>query len=375
MAGKTKHHKRAREKGILSLDSMANDEKAMLAIIAVLAVAIVILAVPYLKNIKLSSGEKTYSAVAFEIGGCDECFDLGLVSAGLDSINNLNIKETTALNYTSADAEKLIKKYGITKIPALVIVSRSIGKIEMDDTLFRKTSDAAIFDKAAPYIDLGSLEVKGLADFKEIYDSKCKECASMSKLRAQLERSGVKIKSYEMVEASSEDGKKLISENGITFVPALLISKNIMEYWWIFSAVQKSLAENKDYYMFTEPYFPYKELSTGVVKGKVKITYITNKSCTDCYNITQLKPLLQQQLGIYIASERYDDVSSSNGQSLVKTYNITEIPTIILSKEISDYTSIKTILEQVGSFKNNEFVFRKMEVLNGKFQSVGQAAE
>jgi len=68
------------------------------------------------------------------------------------------------LNYTSADAEKLIKKYGITKIPALVIVSRSIGKIEMDDTLFRKTSDAAIFDKAAPYIDLGSLEVKGLAD-------------------------------------------------------------------------------------------------------------------------------------------------------------------------------------------------------------------
>ena len=56
MAGKTKHHKRAREKGILSLDSMANDEKAMLAIIAVLAVAIVILAVPYLKNIKLSSG-------------------------------------------------------------------------------------------------------------------------------------------------------------------------------------------------------------------------------------------------------------------------------------------------------------------------------
>ena len=54
MAGKTKHHKRAREKGILSLDSMANDEKAMLAIIAVLAVAIVILAVPYLKNIKLN---------------------------------------------------------------------------------------------------------------------------------------------------------------------------------------------------------------------------------------------------------------------------------------------------------------------------------
>ena len=131
------------------------------------------------------------------------------------------------------------------------------------------------------------------------------------------------------------------------------------------------MAENEDYYRFNEPLFPYKEISTQQIKGKVKITYITNKSCEDCLNITKIKPSFQQ-MGVYIDSEKYTDVSSIEGKNLLSKYNITAIPTVILSKEILDYTTLKTTLEGVGTFeKDSAFVFRKLDVLNAKYQRTG----
>ncbi|MBI2047025.1 hypothetical protein HYT26_02585 [Candidatus Pacearchaeota archaeon] len=103
----------------------------------------------------------------------------------------------------------------------------------------------------------------------------------------------------------------------------------------------------------------------------MKITYVTNNSCDDCLNITKIKPSFQQ-LGVYIDSEKYSDVNGIEGKNILIKYNITAIPTVVLSKEIIDYTSIKSMLEGVGTFeKDDAFVFRKLDVLNSKYQRTG----
>lgn len=355
------------------LRNLNNEEKIMAGVIIVLLISAIVLAFPYLKNIKLSSNGKAYSVDVTRIEGCDECFSLDLISSTFLANQNRNVKvsKEKSLNYSSPEAKKLIDKYNIKKIPALIISSRDIGKINLDETIFRKEKSAAIFDKAVPYLDLSSGKITGIINMKEVYDSNCKECASLSKLKTQLERSGIKIGRYDMVPYSSDEGKELISENSITFLPALLISKDIEEYWWAFSGIKSSLAEKEDYYRFSEPLFPYQDIATQQVKGKVKITYVTNNSCEDCLNITKIKTSFQQ-LGIYIDSEKYADVNSIDGKNMLIKYNITAIPTVVLSKEIIDYTNIKSTLEAVGTFeKDNAFVFRKLDVLNAKYQRTG----
>lgn len=353
------------------LRNLNNEEKVMAGVIIVLLISAIVLAFPYLKNIKLGSSVKAYSVDVTRIEGCDECFSLDLISSTLSQTANVKISKEKSLNYNSSEAKKLIEKYNIKKIPALIISSRDISKINLDETIFRKDKNTAIFDKAVPYLDLSSSKITGIINMKEVYDSNCKECTSLSKLKTQLERSGIKIGGYDMVPYSSDEGKELISENSITFLPALLISKDIEEYWWAFSGIKSSLAEKEDYYRFSEPLFPYQDIATQQVKGKVKITYVTNNSCEDCLNITKIKASFQQ-LGVYIDSEKYADVNSIDGKNMLIKYNITAIPTLVLSKEIIDYTNIKSTLEAVGTFeKDNAFVFRKLDVLNAKYQRTG----
>ena len=187
----------------------------------------------------------------------------------------------------------------------------------------------------------------------------------MSNLKEWLEKNSINIGNYEKVEADSEKGKQIINENNLTFLPSLLISRDIEEYWWIFQSIE-NLFVLKDYYTLKNPAAPYKDIATEKIKGKVTITYITNKSCEDCYNVTSLKKLFTNG-GIYIDKEKYVDVNTKEGKDLLTEYDIKDIPTVILSKEISDY-NIRSVLEERGKFVNDEFVLEDLDSLNVKYQ-------
>ncbi len=318
----------------------------------------------------LFNREKQISVEIIEItGDCEDCFDLEPLTQGLLS-ENVKLKSKKSLEYGSEEAKKLIDKYSIEKVPALVVISKNIDELDVNTQFFELGDNYAVFDKAVPYIDFETDEVKGLVELKEIYDSTCEDCSSLSGFQKQLEDVGVKVKNYKAVESSTDEGKVLIEENSLSFVPTLLISKEIEEYWWIFEQLKSSLIENENYYVLENPVSPYKDLASGKVKGKVDITYLTDSSCEDCYNATQLKSSFQS-LGVYIDEEKTYDVSSSIGKSLLGKYNITAVPTVILSKELGDYKSLKEMLEEIGTFESDgSFVFRKLEVLNVKYNKI-----
>ncbi len=306
-----------------------------------------------------------------EITGCNQCFDVKSLSDGIIKANE-NIKvERKSIDYNSDEAKSLIEKYEIKRIPASIITSKNLDKIDLvDEQTFLIGNNYAVFDKGVPYVDLNSDRVKGLVNLKEIQDTNCKNCMSLFQIQEQLENWGVKIDNSEIVDSSFPNGKKLIKDNKLTFLPSLLISKDIEEYWWVFPQIKNSFVEKGDYYLFKNSIPPYKEISTGQIKGIVDIMYIENKTCKECFNVTQLGESFQS-LGVYIEKERFIDISSNEGKDILSKYNITFIPTVILSREVQDYETIKKTLEQVGTFeKDGLFVFRKLDSLNVKYQEI-----
>ena len=348
-----------------------NNEKVLITTVLVLVIIIAIAGIFPNAIPKFNKNTPTvYSVDIIKIGNCENCFDINLAAQSVKKIASINLKSEKELNYTSSEAEKLMQKYNIKRIPSLIILSRDIKKIGLNNSGFRNERDAAIFDKGVPYLDLTTGKIKGIVTFKEIQDSSCVECPSLSSVEKEFETLGIKKESYEILSSSSEKGKELIKDNNIKSFNNLLIGKEIEEYWWIFPSLKNKLTEGKDYYSFTQPLmYPYKDAVTGEIKGKVEAKYITANDCQDCFNVSVLKEIFQK-VGIYISKENYIDYSSNEGKEIVSKYNITTVPTVILSKEISDYNSLKRVLEQIGSFEGQEFVFRKPEILKVKYQSL-----
>ena len=341
-----------------------NEEKAMAIVAVILAVGLLVLSYPYIKN---SNEKNNYSVRIIGIGGeCKECFDLALIEKSLPE--NTAVKSKEILAYNSEKGRELIKKYAIKSVPAMVVVSGDINKLGLDSGIFSVSKGYAVFDKPVPYVDLSSGEIMGLVELKEIRDGKCLDCSSLAGLKTQIEGLGIKIKDYRIIEESSEEGKNLIKENGLIFVPSLLASRELEKYWWIFDKIKSSFTSKANYYVFNNPIAPFKDIRTGKIKGKVNATYVTDNNCNDCYNVTSLKAIFQN-IGVYINNERYVDVSSVEGKALLAKYNLTAIPTLILSKEISDYP-IEELLKEVGTFENGEFVFRNLEQLNVKYKKL-----
>ena len=349
-----------------NIKEIINNEGFLVGVVVVL-VFILIFVVIF--NIKYIKSEKAYADVII-IGGCKECFDLNLVLEELNKNENLEIKSEKKLEYESKEAKKLLEDYEIEKVPAIIIKSRDIEKINLDKNLFFIRKNYAIFDKAVPYIDLKTNILVGLVEIKEIQDISCSECSNFSSILNGLKNIKIKIENYEIVSSSSEKGKELIKENNIIFLNALLISKEIQEYWWIFSSLKNNLIEQEEYFVFSEKVYPYKELNTGIIKGKTNFIYLTDKNCVDCFNITNLKKGFQG-LGVYITNEKNVDISSSEGKKIISKYKIKDIPTLIISKEISAYESLKEILDKLGTIEEDgSFVFRDLESLNVKYQKI-----
>ncbi len=345
-----------------AVSRLANNENFLIGIIIILIVLVVLLSLkPGLINFLKSDGK--YNIELIKIEGCEECFDLNLISKSLNQ-ENANIKESS-LEYKSDDARKLMGKYSVRTVPSIILKGK-VDKLELDTSIFRIGKNFAVFEKSVPYIDETGI-LHGVVNATEIYDSGCLECFSFSRVKEQLVNAGVRFQSYELVEINSEKGKNLMGKNNISFAPTMLISKEIEDYWWIFPNIN-SLFERKEQYILKSPIAPYKELSSGLIRGRVRITYITNKSCSDCYNATLLKDLFAG-IGIYIDKEKYVDISTDEGRRLISSYNIGAVPTAILSREILDY-NLKSILERVGNFTNNEFVLIKLDSLNLKYQKI-----
>ena len=327
-------------------------EKAQYVIIGILAVVVIFL---IFQNLPSKNTSENPRAVMVLDSSCNDCFDLKSLADGL-SKSGFAFSNVKKVEFSSGEGKKLVSEYSLNFVPALLIFSES-----QPNQIFEKRSDAWVFDKAVPGISTNSLEKSGQVKIIEVQAASCSECASISRLKKTFEEVGVKIVDYEIVQEDSQRGRKLIEENGLEILPSALLSKEISDYWWIFEQLKDSFKETGDYFVLASPSPPNKNIKSGKISGLVEATYVEDSKCGNCTKAKDISASIKS-MGIYFKSETSVELNSVKGQNLVKKYNLSFVPTIILSKEISEYPQFKAVLEAAGTTESDgAFVLRKLD--------------
>lgn len=205
-------------------------------------------------------------------------------------------------------------------------------------------------------------EASRLADLEIIkIERDCPECSDLSDVIGFLENNADADLEYSHF--SSQKSSDLISKYGITKLPALVITgetdkENIAGVWIPIGGSMRDDA------VIIEGKPPYYDMNENRVRGLVDVTYITDASCTECYDVYTHRDILSS-FGITPREETTYDISTQEGSDYINLHSLTKVPTIVLSAEAYEYASLNGIWLQVGTVESDgSLVFRTPEVMN-----------
>ncbi len=293
---------------------------------------------------------------------CNDCFSLDSVISRLKNNPGVEIVEYRVLDSSLSEAKALVEQYGIEKLPTIVLRGE-INKTEISG--FEMVGDALVYvDQKPPYVDAKNARVVGLVSAAIIKDTTCDVCYSLEGIVDNLKQNGVVFSEIKTIDFNSTEAKELIEKYGIVRVPALLLSTDIDAYPIANNLKQTGIQARDGYYVF-ETQAPYVDAKSGEIKGLVTLIMINDSSCNDCYDVRIHKQILVG-FGLAINEEKIVDVNSDEGQDLINRYNITKVPTVILTGDVGVYEAFKQIWAQVGTIEEDgAYVFRNMNALRG----------
>ena len=301
--------------------------------------------------------------VVIKNSGCADCFD---VSPLVEYIKTAKVTVTSekTLEFNSQEAKQLIEKYNIDKIPT-VIVTGEIDKAGIQE--LDKKKNALVFTKTnPPYTNSTNGNIIGRVTVYSLRDTKCRKCDDLSVLISQMMLSGIRIVDQKNISVDSPEGKDLVGKYKINFASTIILSKDAAAYPLIQQVWPRFGSKEIDgSYVLRTVYPPFINLTSGELKGIVDITYLTDKSCTECYNVNVHKQILTspQSLGIKLDKEETVDIGDGKGRELIAKYNISQVPTIILSSGVSDYPSAIALKQFFSVEKDGSYIFRKPSVV------------
>ena len=116
---------------------------------------------------------------------------------------------------------------------------------------------------------------------------------------------------------------------------------------------------------------PYIDLATGEVRGRVTVTYLTAGSCAECYDPRDLRYFINASR-IVPYRELSVDEASPDGRAIVEAYNITRVPTILLSPEAAEYPGFLPGWSVVGTVEGDgTLVLRDLERIGLAYLDLG----
>lgn len=295
--------------------------------------------------------------------GCNDCFDVSTVVSYLKSAG-IDVTKESAFDFDSKEGRAIISRYNIEKVPAVV----ATGEIDkLDIQALEKKDDALVFSSPEPpYTDAATGKIEGRVALYYLKDLSCEKCNDLTLLAGQIKGAGIKISAEENIDPGGDEGKDLIEKYDIGFVPTIILSRDagvysIMQEAW----PQIGSKESDGSYVLRVVNPPFINLTTGRLRGIVDMTYITDKSCAECYNVSMHKEVIAnpQSFGVSLDREETFDAGDAKGKELIAKYNITQVPAVILSDEIGVYPSTQALKQFFSVEKDGSYVFRKPQVL------------
>lgn len=294
---------------------------------------------------------------------CSDCFDISPVINYVKTAK-VNITKETFYDMDSSQGKQLISKYRIEKVPSLIITGE-IDKVQVNGVV--KNNDALMFAAPEPpYTNAATGKVEGRVIVYSLSDPQCTKCNDINSFIRQIKAAGVKISEQKNITLNSDEGKDLIKKYNIGFAPAIILSKDAAAYEIIQKAWPQIGSKEADgSYVLRVANPPFVNLTTGELRGIVDINYLTDKSCTDCYDVKQHREILTnpQSFAMHLGKEEIIDFSDAKGKELIAAYNVTKVPTVILSKEAGVYPSSQFLKQFFSVEKDGSYVFRKLESL------------
>lgn len=294
---------------------------------------------------------------------CNDCFDISTIISHIKNAN-VNITKEIMYEFSSGEAKGLISKYSIEKIPT-VIVTGEIDKANIQG--LEKKENALILTKLEPpYTNALTEKIEGRVTLYNLKDAECAKCSNLTPLINQIKGAGIKISEEKIIAPSSAEGEELIKKYKIQFTPTIILSEDAALYDVIQNAwPQVGSKESDGSYVLRLVNPPFINLTTNELRGLVSIIYLTDKSCTECYDVSLHKQILEnpQSFAITLDKEETIDISDAKGEELIAKYNITQVPTVILSDEVNVYPSSQVLNQFFSVEKDGSYVFRRAVIV------------
>lgn len=196
---------------------------------------------------------------------CDDCFDSEKIIQALEN-SNIVFSNKTVLKET--EAESIIKKYNIKKLPAIIFSEDlkyyNSEVVKQVLSLSKEYNNKIILENLSPpYKDLSKNEIVGLINATFIQPSNCDSCYNAEEFHTPILTSiGLRFSSVKTVYDNSTEGKELIKKYDIKKLPTVILSSDAEVYpfvstsWnrvgfraedgnYVFTAVEVA---KKDYY-------------------------------------------------------------------------------------------------------------------------------
>jgi hypothetical protein len=221
--------------------------------------------------------------------------------------------------------------------------------------IFVNEKEVNIFKTGLPIIT-GTGELLDVSPVNVTIISPDCDCFDAVNLVQQLVSAGLNTSS--ITELSASEGYDLIQEFSLQKLPAILFSSKIVDYPFYSGLSFYGNLEN-NVFVFRSPDPPYYKISNGeVINGVVSVTYISHSNCDKCYNVSVHRDVLVNTYGVSIGSEFFVNETSQ----LIEEYNISKIPTVILSKEAQDYPALLRVWPGI-IFSDGSLVFTEPDSL------------
>jgi len=310
--------------------------------------------------------------------GCPECNSTELLLAQIISSGpqmKLNITAVTPLSRGSPQADALISQYSIKKLPALVLSKGAADSAAFSSAWanvggIKATDGSLVFQEPyPPYYDVTTGKTVGLVSLTVIPAPNCLDCFNTSKLVDSLSGSQVRMtfSSRVTLAANSTDGIALIKKYNITRLPAMFLSPDASAYPAVAGGwSQLGTIEPDGWFVYRSTMPPYVDLARNNTQvGLVSIIELTDPNCTACYDVGEHYQSLSASLGMVFTNRTRYNITSPQGMKLLVKYNITEVPTVLLSPQAFAYPAINQSYSQVGTLESDGWlVYRNLSALN-----------
>lgn len=249
------------------------------------------------------------------------------------------------------------KKNNLLKIfiiAIIVVFSINIGIIEASKKSVKQKADAAMEEKRPANVSIIMIK-----------NSSCGDCADIGPILEAVKKTNINIAKEETFDSASQEAKNLIDELAIKKLPTFIIKGEIEKNDDVRNLLNQIGEIKNDTFKFNYAAAPYWDLASNSIKGKVTVTFISDKICKDCYDINPFKQILAGNLGMLNPSIIALDRGDKAAQNMIYKYNIISVPTLVLSGDVSEYQKLTGIWLEIGTLeKDGSYVLRDIKKVN-----------